>query len=47
MSKTYHLFVVFHGPEGIDDDDLDVPVFSAIEAAGGEVQEFILEEQDA
>lgn len=46
MSKTYHLFVVFHGPEGIDDQDLDIPVFEAIRIAGGEVEEFILEEQD-
>lgn len=48
MSATYHLFIRFVAPEGLTDDDLDVAIDSTIrELAGGEITDFILEEQDA
>ena len=47
MSKTYHLFILFTGPEGMDQGELDERVSNIIADEGGEVREFLLEEQDA
>lgn len=46
MSKEYHLFIRFVGPAGITEDDIDVAVDTAIREAGGEITDFILEEQE-
>jgi len=46
MSATYTLIIQFTGPKGITEDDIDVAVYDVIREAGGDIREFILEDDE-